>query len=129
MVQLFLDAGTVVVLMAAVYLSYRCVQLYQEAKANARKINYVRGELKRALDQIASADDNQKLVGLQTLAALNDPTIRAEAFPQVALLSRSEDPQINALANAALDKMTERHQLEYQMQSKSGSTQVESSGL
>jgi hypothetical protein len=125
--QVFLDFGTILILLITVFLSYRCIHLYREAKAIAHKVNYVRGELKRALDQITSADDNQKLVGLQTLAALNDPIIRAEAFPEVALLSRSDHPQIKALADVALDKMTERHQQEHRQQQTTSSTEAEQS--
>jgi hypothetical protein len=77
---------------------------YRKALENHEKIEWVLEQLRRALKQIESDDEDEILAGLQVLTALKHTGIRFKALPRLSELAQSRNPNISQYATIAINK-------------------------
>lgn len=76
----------------------------RSARMRRAQVRWLRSQVDRAMDQLASASGDEVLSGLQTIAFLNDPMLRLLARPTVEQLTRSEDLRVASQAQATLGR-------------------------
>lgn len=97
--------ATFILLALSIYLSVSILRLRRAAKSKYEEVHWIKLQLERALRQLESAEEDQILVGLQTLSVLNDPLIRIRAQHRLAELSKSPNPVVARQSLALIDKL------------------------
>jgi biopolymer transport protein ExbB/TolQ len=86
--------SSVAVLLIALWLFVVTVVRLRSAIGKTEKLQWVEGELDRALRQLQSGDEEEILVALQMLTALNEPTARLRALPYIGELRQNTSPRV-----------------------------------
>jgi hypothetical protein len=97
--------ATFLLLALSIYLSVSILRLRTAAKAKYEEVHWIKLQLERALRQLESADEDQILVGLQTLSVLNDPSIRIRAQHRLEELSKSPNPVVAKQSQVLIDEL------------------------
>jgi len=105
MIENLLYLGSGFLLSVCLFLAFAALRTYRSAKQDREKIEWVYNQIKRALAQIESEDENEILAGLQTIAMLSEPTIRFKALSRLTELAQSDNPLIKNYAKVAIQKL------------------------
>jgi len=93
---------SLVIGVAAIILVIQALVSILRTRALAAEVRWLRKEVQRASTQLLSSDRNEILSGLQTIAKVNDPTVRLGAIRQIEGLTHSEDEEVAYQASLAL---------------------------
>lgn len=77
----------------------------RSARRRRREVEWLRAQVSRALNQLASESADEVLAGLQTIAFVNDSVARTVARPMVEQLTHSKDERIAQQANSTLTRL------------------------
>jgi hypothetical protein len=99
---------TVAVVIAAAVLLIVLVNKMSRARLTRTRVRRLREYTDRALMQLKSSNRDEILAGLQTIALVNDGSVRARAREDLELLAHSEDEQLASQAMATLARIASR---------------------
>lgn len=105
MSQRVLLVASIALVVGAAVLLVALVARFQRVRRLRSQIGWLRHQIARAVDQLGSTDTDEILAGLQTLAMLNDPVVRAAAREQVMRLTNSDDDDVARQAKSTLDRL------------------------
>ena len=91
----------------AVYFVLGTLHLRRQARSKNQDIQWALVQLNRALNQVESHDEDEILLGLQTISALHHP-IRLRSLPRLAELSHSQNFRVARQARDTIDKIGQR---------------------
>lgn len=104
--ELLLYAGTLVLVVAGLLLIIAIYRSYKETKAERQKIEWAKAQLRNALVQIQSDDEDTVLVGLQTIYALKQMGLPLEALALLADLLENRSPIIKQYAHVTIKSLS-----------------------
>jgi len=105
MTEAYLARATVFIAVVAAALIVFIIDRVWRARRKRSRIKWLRVQTERAMLQMHSGSKPEVLTGLQTVALVNDPLVRARAYDIVRRLADSDDEQIANQAQVTLSRM------------------------